>query len=187
MLSDESIVSLFWERKEEAISETEKRYGGYLLRIAKNILQDPEDSREVVNDAYFKAWCTIPPQKPALLGAYLAKIARESAIDIFRARNRKKRVGSEYLLSLNELEECIPTAERVEEKIEAEDLIKSIEAYLRTLTKEKRVCFICRYFYQDSLKDIAGAQGMSLGALKTLLSRLRKGLKAYLEKEGYHL
>lgn len=189
MIPDENdrLVSLYWKRDEQAIRETEDKYGPYLFRIADNILGNEEDSREVINDTYFKAWCSIPPHRPENLSAFLAKITREGAIDLYRSRKQKKRKDSEYQMSLDELDECLPSGSRTEEAVEAEMLIRSIEAYLKTLTEQKRVIFICRYFYEDSLKDIAGYQGISVSKVKTMLFRVRKGLKEYLEKEGYML
>ena len=94
-MEDEKIVELYWQRNEQAISETEKKYGLWLLKIAENILKDTEDSREVINDTYFKAWCTMPDNRPEKLNLYLAKIVRDLSIDIWRTRRRKKRAPGE--------------------------------------------------------------------------------------------
>ena len=107
-MEDLKIIELFFERNENAISETERKYGPYLLKIAYNILFDSEDSKECVNDTYMKAWNHIPPQKPKFLSTFLAKITRSLAIDIFRKKNTEKRGNSEFALSLSELDECIP-------------------------------------------------------------------------------
>ena len=113
-MQDDRIVELYWNREETAIDATEKKYGAYLMKIAYNILADREDSRECVNDTYLKVWNCIPPHRPEALSAFLAKIARQTAIDIFRRRTSPKRRGSEYAVSLSELEDCIESGNTVE-------------------------------------------------------------------------
>lgn len=186
-MTDEKIVNLYWDRDEEAIAKTQKKYGHYLTKIAYNILQDMEDSKESVNDTYMYAWKSIPPHRPSVLSTYLAKITRRVSIDIFRKKHRDKRVPSEYISSLSELEECISDMESTENIIDAENLAKAISAYLKTLSKEARTLFVCRYFYLDSLKDAAKYCGMTEAKAKSLLYRIRCGLKEYLSQEGYQL
>lgn len=185
-MNDESIVELYWQREENAIAETQRKYGPYLLQIANNILLDLEDSRESVNDAYLAAWNSIPPHRPQVLRAYLVKLIRRIAIDLYRKRNRDKRRESQYALSLDELGDCIPsnsTQEAMDEKLLAE----AIGQYLRTLPKMSRVAFVDRYYYLDSLREVADYCHMTESKLKSLLFRLRKGLRDYLIKEGYNL
>ena len=186
-MEDEKIVELYWQRNEQAISETEKKYGLWLLKIAENILKDTEDSREVINDTYFKAWCTMPDKRPVHLGAYLSGIARSGAIDIWRSRHRKKRSPDTYLVSLEELEECIPDKTDTEEIVEGKLLEDAIDWFLRTLSKEARTAFLCRYYYTDSLKEIAGYLGTNERRVRNLLYTVRKKLKEYLKKEGFVL
>lgn len=186
-MTDEKIVELYWKRDEDAIVETQQKYGHYLTKIAYNILQDMEDSLESVNDTYMHAWKSIPPHRPNVLSTYLAKITRRVSIDVFRKKHREKRIPSEYTSSLSELEECISDTSTTEEKIEVELLAKAISDYLRTISKEARTLFIGRYFFMDSLKDVAKYCGMSEAKAKSMLYRTRCGLKAYLEQEGYHI
>ena len=94
-MDDEQIVSLYWERSESAIQETEIKYDRYLTKIAYNILADLEDSRESVNDTYLAAWDSMPPHRPAVLSSYLAKLTRRISIDRVRYRNRDRRRDSE--------------------------------------------------------------------------------------------
>lgn len=106
-MEDEQIVTLYWDRDETAIQETQTKYDRYLTKIACNILADMEDSRESVNDTYLAAWNSIPPQRPSVLSAYLAKLTRRISIDRFRYRTRDKRRDSQYALSLSELDDCV--------------------------------------------------------------------------------
>ena len=186
-MTDERIVQLYWNRDESAVAETQSKYGKYLTKIAYNILADMEDSLESVNDTYMHAWKAMPPHRPSVLSTFLAKITRRVSIDILRRKNRDKRVPSEYMFSLSELEECISDARDIEQQVEAEELGKAINAYLKTISSEARHLFIGRYFYLDSLKDVAKYCGMSEAKAKSMLYRTRCGLKAYLEQEGYHI
>jgi len=117
-MQDEMIVDLYWKRDESAISETDRKYGRYLSKIAYSILSDWEDSKETVNDTYLKAWNSMPTHKPSVLSTYLGKITRQLSIDAFRTRNRDKRKHSEYAVSLSELEDCISGSETTEHRIE---------------------------------------------------------------------
>lgn len=184
-MQDEKIVTLYWQRDEAAIRETEKKYGRYLLKIAHNILFDLEDSKESVNDTYLKAWNSIPPHKPAVLPSYLGKITRQLSIDVFRTKNRAKRRPSEYVLSLSELGECISADNTTEQDVDMHLLAGAINTYLRTLSGEARTAFVGRYYYMDSVKEIAAWHGMSESKTKSMLYRTRQGLKDYLVQEGF--
>lgn len=184
-MEDEQIVSLYWERNEAAISETETKYDRYLTKIAFNILNNYEDSRESVNDTYLAAWNSMPPHKPNILSTYLAKITRRLSIDIFRGRNRQKRQGSEYALSLSELGDCVSGGNTTEEIVNVKLLADAIGIYLRLLPEDARNAFIGRYYFLDPLKEVASYCGMTESKCKTVLYRTRLGLKEYLEKEGF--
>ena len=186
-MEDERIVALYWQRDETAIRETERKYGRYLTRIAYNILADDEDSRESVNDTYWKAWQSMPPHRPAVLSTYLGRIIRQLAIDRFRNRNRMKRRSSAYALSLSELEECVSGRESPQQQVDLHLLAESINAYLRTLSPKARRVFVGRYYYTDSLKEISACCGISESGVKSLLYRIRQGLRTYLEQEGFTL
>ena len=163
-MEDSEIVDLYWDRDEAAISHTQEKYDRYLTKIAWNILANAEDSRESVNDTYLAAWNSMPPHRPGVLSTYLGKITRRISIDCFRGRNRDKRRGSQYALSLEELGEC-----------------------LRLQSPRARTAFLARYYYLDSLKEVAAACGMTESQTKSLLYRTRMGLKEYLRKEGFDL
>lgn len=184
-MKDETIVSLYWQRDESAIRETKRKYGHYLTKIAHNVLSDVEDSRESVNDTYLKAWNSMPPHRPEALSVYLGKITRQLSIDMFRKRNRKKRQASEYALSLSELEECVSGGDVTGRDVEMHLLGEAINTYLRQASPEARSAFLGRYYYMDSLKEVAAYMGMSESKAKSLLYRTRQRLKVYLEQEGF--
>ena len=142
-MQDEMIVASYWQRDEKAISETERKYGRYLSKIAYNILSDWEDSKETVNDTYLKAWNSMPTHKPSVLSTYLGKITRQLSIDAFRTRNRDKRKHSEYAISLSELEDCISGSETTEQSVELKLLARSNQ-YLSLHTPGRSTKHICR-------------------------------------------
>lgn len=184
-MGDEEIVTLYWNRDEEAIARTQRQYGGYLYKIAFQVLADREDSEESVNDTYWKAWGSIPPHRPGVLRTYLGKITRQLSIDRLRGRDREKRRTSEYALSLSELEECVSAGDATQEQADLHLLAEAIETFLSALTPEARVTFVGRYYYLDPIRDIAGYCGMSQSKAKSLLYRTRQGLRRYLEQEGF--
>lgn len=184
-MHDNKIVSLYFARDEAAIRETEKKYGRYLSKIAYNILYDREDCRESVNDTYLSAWESIPPQKPDILSTYLAKITRRIAIDILRRKKRSKRLPSEYTVSLSELEESLSGGNATETEIDTRLLADAINGYLRTLPEEAKNAFIGRYYFADSIREIAAYSQTSEAKIKSLLYRTRNKLRLYLEQEGF--
>lgn len=186
-MQDEEIIALYRQRDEKAIKETELKYSRYLLKIAYNILSDWEDSSECVNETYLKAWRSIPPHDPKVFSAYLGKITRELSIDFFRTRNREKRKASEYAVSLCELDECVPGGETTELMTDTKLLAEAINSYLRTLSAQARSVFVGRYYFSDSVKEIAGYCNMSESKVKSMLYRIRLGLKKYLTKEGFEI
>ena len=184
-MDDEQIVSLYWLRNESAIRETEKKYDRYLTKIAHNILNNPEDSRESVNDTYLAAWDSMPPHRPSVLSTYLAKLTRRISIDCFRRRTRQKRGGSEYEISLSELGDCVSGGNTTEEIVNVKLLADAIGIFLRLQSEEARNAFIGRYYFLDSVQEVAAYCGISESKCKTLLYRTRVALKDYLRKEGF--
>lgn len=186
-MQDEKIVELYFDRDELALKETEAKYGGYLYKIAFSVLNDNSDSEESVNDTYLAAWNSIPPNKPSRLSSYLSKLTRRISVDILRRKSSKKRIASQYALSLSELEEVVKDKGNMEEDMENKALGLAINDFLRTLSKESRVLFVCRYYFCDSLKDAARCLGISEGKAKSNLFRTRQKLKDYLLKEGFEI
>ena len=186
-MKDEEIVALYWQRSEDAIRETSAKYQTYLTKIACNILSDPEDSEECVNDTYLAAWNSMPEHRPSVLSTYLGKITRQIAIDVFRKRNSAKRYASEYALSLSELEDSFADGETPEQVYDAKMLDKAINTFIRELPEETRRVFIGRYYFFDSVKKVAEYCGISETNAKSILYRTRMKLKEYLVKEGFEL
>lgn len=186
-MQDNQIVQLYLDRDESAITCTQTKYDRYLIKVAYNILKDIEDSRESVNDTYLAAWNSIPPNIPEILSLYLAKLTRRISVDIFRKRNRSKRRPSQYALSISELEECVSDGTSVEGTSEFNRLTESINSFLLTLSPDARNTFIGRYYFLDSVKEVARYCGMSEAKAKSMLYRTRCALKKYLEKEGFDI
>ena len=186
-MEDAEIVELYWQRNEEAIKETENKYGLLLMKLAYNILNNTEDSREAVNDTYYRAWCTMPENRPQHLSSYLSHILRGLAIDIWRSRHREKREASLYAVSLDELKDVVSDTESTESIVEGQLLMEEVSRFLKTLPPEERGAFMGRYYYCDSVKDIAGYLGVNEARVKHILFKVRKNMKAWLKKEGYDL
>lgn len=186
-MQDHQIVELYWQRDETAIRETDVKYGDYLLHIAQNILFDQEDSRESVNDTYLKAWNSMPPHRPDVLRAFLGKITRQLSIDRYRTRTRDKRGGSEYALSLSELEECVSGSDVTGRAVDQLVLAEAVEHWLRRQRPDTRQIFLERYYYGDSTAEIAMRHSFTSSKVKSILHRARLSLREQLEQEGFDL
>ena len=183
-MEDQGIVDLFFNRSEQAIAETDKKYGGYCYTIAYNILSSREDSEESVSDTYLTAWNTIPPRKPNFLQAFLGKIARHISIDRWRKENAQKRGGQEMILALEELGECVDTR-GMEAEITQRELARVLNSFLVSLPETERNVFLCRYWYMDSIETIAKITGFSQSKVTSMLHRTRGKLRKKLGEEGY--
>ena len=184
-MEDSQIVELYWQKNENAISETAKKYGAYCFTIAENILHSTEDSEECVNDTWLHAWNAIPPQKPDVLRMFLAKITRNLSLDRLSARNAEKRGGGEIALVLDELGECLGGDADTEAAYEAKELQQCIRRFVRSLPEREGNVLARRYFFAEPIADIAKRYGLSENNVMVILSRTRKKLKAHLLKEGY--
>ena len=180
---DQKIIDLYWNRSENAITETAVKYGRYCTSIAYGILKSREDAQECVSDAYLMAWNVIPPRRPADLGTYLGKITRNLSIDRLRTRNRDKRGGGEMPLALEELEEVVVGSDSPENEAIRKELAASMNRFLGELTVQERYVFLRRYWYLDSLADIAKNTGFSGSKVASMLFRLRGRLKKQLIEE----
>ena len=183
-MTDEAIVELYWSRDEQAVSETERKYGKYLLKLAGNVLSDPQDREECVSDAYLAAWDSIPPQRPQALGAYLSKLVRRISIDRLRRITAQKRGGTEYALSFSELAGCVVGGVSPEDSLQAKQLAQILNAFLKELPQQERNLFVGRYFFMDSLKETARYCGMTESKAKSMLFRIRCRLRERLLEEG---
>ena len=181
-MEDSKIIELFFARSEEAIRQTDLAYGKRLFVLADNILRDREDAEESVSDTYLKAWETIPPRKPERFFGYLAKICRNFSLGRLDWKAAAKR-KAEVVALTQEMESCVPDARR-EAELEGRELGRLLNAFLRTLTPENRMVFLRRYWYVDTVAEIAARYGISESAVMTRLHRTRAKLSTYLEKEG---
>lgn len=182
-MDDERIVELYWARSEEAITETAAKYGPYCHYISYNILRSHEDAEECVNDTYVRAWNNMPPRRPNRLATFLGKITRNLSLNRHKTLHAVKRGGDEMALALAELEECVGGSD-VEEAVEERRLTACIDAFLASLSRSKRRVFVRRYWYLSPIEEIAAEYGMSESKVTSMLFRLRKQLRAELEKEG---
>lgn len=184
-MRDEEITDLYFERNENAIAETEKKYKNYCLSVAENILENKEDAEECFNSALFALWNSVPPEKPRNLKLFLAKIIRNAAINRYKEKNAEKRGGGRTQAVLEELSECVAAAESAEELFDAKELEKSINRFLKNLPEKERNIFIRRYFFMENLGEIAERYGISENSAAVILCRVRKKLKKYLKREGF--
>lgn len=186
-MDDIRIVQLYWDRDQKAITETAAKYGNYCTFIAKNILGNKEDAEECVNDTYMKAWNAMPPHRPDMLSTFLGKITRNLSFNRYKHNHADKRGGGELSAVLDELSECVSGKNNIEQEIEYKELVKSIDSFLDTLSLEKRSIFICRYWYTDSVAEIARQFDMRENTVSMILSRIRTKLQKYLIERGYEL
>lgn len=181
-MDDKQIIKLFFERNEDAIRYTDDTYGRRLFALADNIVKNDQDAEESVSDTYMRAWNMIPPQQPSHFFAYLAKICRHFALGKLDWKNAAKR-KAEVVSLTQEMEMCIPDNTR-DAELEGKELGRILNTFLRTLTPENRMVFMRRYWYVDTVAEIAARYDISEGAVMTRLSRTRVKLCTYLEKEG---
>ena len=184
-MDDQQILEYFFHRDEQALAQTEAKYGKLCHSVAMNILGSREDSEECVNDTYLQAWNTIPPERPALLGAYLCRITRNLAINRYRADRRDKRGGGQTALALEELSECVSdSAAPLSDEV---TLREAINAFLRALPDPARTVFVQRYWYVRPVADIAKELGMNESRVKMILHRTRNRLREHLSKEDIQI
>ncbi len=184
-MEDEKIIALYFARDEQAVVETDRKYGGYCFTLANSILHNDQDAEETVSDTYLKAWNAIPPKKPSILKMFLAKITRNLAFSRWRNSSAGKRGGGEMELVLEELAGCISAPGRVEDNLNARELALTIRSFLNTLPAREQDIFLRRYFYVEESSVIAKRYGMKQATVLRTLSRTREKLRIYLTKEGY--
>lgn len=181
-MTEVQLVELFWNRREEAIAETDAAFGKKLRGLSYRILQNREDSEEVVNDTFLKTWNSIPTARPQNLSAYLCAICRRLSLNMLDWKRAGKR-KAEIVAITAEMEQCIPDS-REENRLESQQIAEIMNRFLETLPKESRVVFLRRYWFADSVADIAKRYSFTESKVKMQLSRTRARLKDYLEKEG---
>lgn len=184
-MEDGRIVALYWERSEDAVAETAKKYGTYCRSIAYHILGDAEDADEMVNDTYMGAWSSMPPHRPLVLSTFLGKITRRASINRWNEKRTERRGKGELPLALDELSEVVASPDSPEQTVEARELTRTINRFLSSLPELERDVFVCRYWFLIPVAEIGGKFGFSPSKTKSMLFRTRQKLKAHLEKEGF--
>lgn len=182
-MEDERIIELFFARSERAVSELAVKYEKPIRRVAWNVLRSERDTEECVNDTYFALWTSIPPKRPDSLGAYALGVARNTALGRYH-RNRAGKRNSFYDAALDELEECLSAGNTVESAYDARELGREINAFLETLGREDRLMFVRRYWFADSLEDIAGMLHTRKSRVSVRLFRIREKLRHHLMERG---
>lgn len=186
-MDDAKIVQLYWDRNEQAIPATANKYGNYCTSIAKNILGNHEDAEECVNDTYMNAWNSMPPDRPNILSTFLGKIVRNLSLNRYKHNTADKRGGGQATVVLDEISNLVSGKDDVEQEINRKELVRAIDSFLDRLPTDKRNIFVCRYWYFDSISDIANRFGMTENNVSVTLNRLRLKLHNYLLERGFEL
>lgn len=186
-MDDTKIVQLYWDRDEQAIPATADKYGKYCSTIAKNILGSKEDAEECVNDTYMHAWNSMPPHRPSILSTFLGKITRNLSLNRYKHNTAAKRGGGEATVVLDEIADFVSDTDNVEQEISRKELVNAINKFLARLPAYKRSIFVCRYWYFDSVSDIACRFGMTENNVSVTLNHLRLKLRNYLSERGFEL
>lgn len=185
-MEDTKIIDLYWLRDERAIIETDLKYGKLCRQLAKNILFNWEDTEEVINETYLGVWNAIPPSRPQYLKTFICKITKNIAMKQVRYYHAGKR-KTQGIVSLDEIEEIVSGKSNIENEYEKKEITGFINEYLRDIDLEKRNIFLSRYWYYNSITEIAKIYGISESKVKTTLFRTRKRLKEYLKDKGVEL
>ncbi len=183
-MEDTCILELYFDRNEAAIEQTDIKYRRYCEKIADNILGNKEDSMECIQDTYLAAWNTIPPKRPQVLRTYLGRLIRNISLNRFEADHAKKRGGGQLALVLDELQECIPYGLDPAVEVEMKDLTRRISDFLKGLPTRERAIFLRRYWYTESVTELAKEFNMTESNIKVNLHRTRKKLRNYLVVRG---
>lgn len=185
-MDDSKITELFFNRDEDAVKKLDEKYGALFKKVASNILRDSRDAEECLSDAYLGVWCTIPPKRPENLAAYVLKIVRNTATKRYHANSAKKR-NSFYDTALDELEGCFASTDDVSHSLELKECVESINTFLSFLDKDSRIMFVKRYYYAESVAEIAGEMQKSAHYVSVKLHRIREKLRKYLIERGIYL
>jgi len=186
-MEDNRIIQLYWDRDPRAISASEEAYGSYCRAIAGRVLPDLRDREECLNDTWLRAWNAMPPQWPERLRLFFGTITRNLALSRWEKASAQKRGGGELPLALEELSEAVPSGQTTEQVVEDRELTAALERFLSALPQQARVIFLRRYWYLTPVTDIAQSLSLRESAVKMSLSRSRRRLKDFLEREGIEL
>lgn len=184
VLSDEQIIDLYFAREERAIAETDKKYCEYLHTVAYSILANEQDAEECLQDTYLKTWNTIPPQRPQIFHAFLAKITRNLSLNRHRAAVRQKRVPREACQPLDEVQEFLPDSHGVERDLQSATVARIVTEYLERTTERRMYVFVARYFFSLTVPQVAKRLDCSVSLVNKELAEIRRELRILLEREG---
>ncbi len=179
-MDDEEIIALFFARDEQAIAETNRKYGALCRSLGIRILGSVQDAEECCNDVLLKAWNAIPPEHPRRFTAYLTKLMRNTALHLYEKLHAEKRGGTQTAVLLDELAECLAAPDNVEQQVSDAEIAEIIRSFLKTLPDEARNIFVLRYVYMMPVKEIAEQYQIGESKVKVTLHRTRNALKAYL-------
>ena len=182
-MQEEQIISLFFERSEEAISALELKYGKLCRQISENILGDRGAVEECINDSWLGVWNAIPPERPKQLRNFVCRIVRNLSLKRYR-RDRAVKRDSRFDSTFEELQDCLQGSESAERQLEQKELTRAIEGFLDSLSRENRIIFLRRYWFSDSYEAIAKETGLREKTVSVRLVRIREKLRNYLIKEG---
>ncbi len=183
-MEDTSIVQLLWDRCEQALKELALKYGRFCHKIALNILGSPEDAEECVNDTYLSVWNSIPPQRPSVLPPYIGRITKNHALNLYAKNHADKRGGGNLPLVFEELDEVVAGYETADSELYRQELLSAINGFLASLPSEKRKIFVSRYWYAESVRDIAARMHMTENHVSVSLNRMRNQLRTKLQEGG---
>ncbi len=186
-MADEQIIELYWQRDENALKQTEAKYGRMLFSIAYNILHDRSDCEECQNDTLLCVWNRIPPIRPNVFSAFISKIMRDIAVDKYKEKTREKRIPSELTVSMDDLNDMLYSDDSPDAEYLAEELGKIISDYVRSLSDRQQYIFIERYYLFATIESIATELGIGLATVHRETEKIKQGLKAHLEKNGVYL
>ena len=184
-MNDDQILDLFFDRSEQAISETSAKYGKLARTVAFRIVRNEEDVDECESDTYLALWNTIPPQRPNPFVAYICKLVRNISVNRYKYNTAEKR-NNLYDISLDELEGCLRGSSDVEKELDAKEAQKIINTFLKGLNRTDRVLFLKRYWFNMSIDEIASETGFTKNYINVHLHRTKERLKSFLTKEGYY-
>lgn len=185
-VSDEEIIELYWQRNEDAIALTDRKYGKYLFTIAYNIIRNDLDCEECLNDTYLGTWNRIPPARPTVFHVFLSRIARNIAVDKYKRESAAKRIPSEMMVALEEMEDTVPdSALSMEEEYALRELSGLLGDFIRSLDEREEFIFVCRYYYADKLGQIAKMLEISEKTVARELARMKETLRQKLLEKGF--
>ena len=182
-MEDGELLALYEKRDEDAVAMTKAEYGAYLTGISLNIVKNPQDAEECVNDTYLRAWNRIPPDLPDVLRVYLGRLTRNISTLRRREKHREKRGGGEIPAALDELAECVDSGEDIEADYRQKELTEAVGRFLSRLPARDCDLFLGRYWFLYPTAELAVRTGLEENYVRTVLSRTRHKLRAYLEKE----